>query len=536
MKRVLLLIVATVFATVAYARNNAVVDIVPRPVSVVLSEGEFTFDSKTSVVISTPELMGVAAIFADDVAPFLGKKPTVADRAGKRAIRLSTDASLADEQYTLTVSKSGVGICGGSPKAVFYGLQSLRQLVVSNVDVKGRVVLPAMTIEDKPHFAHRGAMLDVCRHIFTVEEVKKYIDILSLHKINRFHWHLTEDQGWRIEIKRYPELTRVGSMRDQTLVGRYRKSELYDGTPYGGYFTQEQVREIVAYAAERYIEVIPEIEMPGHAVAALTSYPHLGCTGGPYNVRTTWGISKEVFCAGKESTFEFVENVLAEVMELFPSKYIHIGGDECPKDAWKACPLCQQRIADEGLANENELQSYFVSRVCSYLASHGRKVIGWDEIMQGGNIPKDATIMSWRGKKGGLAAARDGYDVIMTPNTHCYIDYYQTSDHEANNEPLGNGRFPVNVRKVYGLDPYEGLSEEQCKHITGVQVNLWTEYIATFDHVQHMLLPRLAALAEVGWSYERRDYDDFGRRMHSLRKIYDKAGYNYAPYFFNGIE
>ena len=324
-------------------------------------------------------------------------------------------------------------------------------------------------------------------------------------------------------------------MRSETLVGRYRHSTEYDGKPYGGIFTQDEVREIVKYAADRYIEVIPEIEMPGHGVAALATYPWLGCCGGPYDVRTTWGISEEVFCAGKESTFEFLENVLAEVIELFPSEYIHIGGDECPKKAWKACELCQKRIADEGLKDEAELQSYFMKRIEKWLNAHGRRVIGWDEILQGG-ITKSATIMSWRGTKGGIAAAKLGNKVIMAPNTHCYIDYYQTYNPVEYGEPLANGRRPVPVAKVYSLDPYAGLNPEEQKYITGVQVNLWTEYISDFNHVQHMLLPRLAALAEVGWSYDRKDYEDFKARLQVLRKVYDRDGYKYAPYFFNGIE
>ena len=295
------------------------------------------------------------------------------------------------------------------------------------------------------------------------------------------------------------------------------------------------MREVVAYAAERYIDVIPEIEMPGHAVAALTTYPHLGCTGGPYEVWTRWGISKNIFCAGKESTFEFIENVLTEVLELFPYKYIHIGGDEAPRDMWKRCPHCQKRIKDEGLKDENELQSYFMERVEKWLNERGRSIIGWDEILKGG-ISKSATVMSWRGSKGGIAAAKLGNYVVMTPNTHCYIDYYQTSNPVENGEPLGNGRFPVTLRKTYSLDPYAGLNEQQQQYIKGVQVNLWTEYIATFDHIQHMLLPRVAALAETGWSYGNKDYDDFARRMHILRRLYDKKGFVYAPYFFNGIE
>ena len=535
MKRILLVIFAIVCTTTVYAVDYTNV-IVPRPVSCESGEGEFVLSAKTVVRAESVGLVRAGEIFAEDLERVLGRELSVkklSPRVG--AINLSVDSTLESEQYMLKITKAGIWIVGGSERGVFFGLQSLLQIAAASPVVKDSLALSAVTISDKPHFEYRGAMFDVCRHIFTVEEVMRYIDILALHKINKFHWHLTEDQGWRIEIKRYPELSQIGAYRNQTIIGRNRKSKVYDGTRYGGVFTQDQVREVVAYAAERYIDVIPEIEMPGHAVAALTTYPHLGCTGGPYEVWTRWGISKNIFCAGKESTFEFIENVLTEVLELFPYKYIHIGGDEAPRDMWKKCPHCQKRIKDEGLKDEHQLQSYFMERVEKWLNERGRSIIGWDEILQGG-ISKSATVMSWRGSKGGIAAAKMGNNVIMTPNTHCYIDYYQTSNPQANGEPLGNGRFPVTLRKTYSLDPYAGLNEQQQQYIKGVQVNLWTEYIATFDHIQHMLLPRVAALAETGWSYGNKDYDDFARRMHILRKLYDKKGFNYAPYFFNGIE
>lgn len=535
MKRILLIFFAIVCTTAVYAVDYTNV-IVPRPVSCESGEGEFVISAKTVVRAEGVGLVRAGEIFAEDLERVLGKELSVkklSPRAG--AINLSVDSTLESEQYMLKITKAGIWIVGGSERGVFFGLQSLLQIAAASPVMKDSLALSAVTISDKPHFEYRGAMFDVCRHIFTVDEVKRYIDILALHKINKFHWHLTEDQGWRIEIKRYPELSQVGAYRNETLIGRNRKSKVYDGTRYGGVFTQDEVREVVAYAAERYIDVIPEIEMPGHAIAALTTYPHLGCTGGPYEVWTRWGISKNVFCAGKESTFEFIENVLTEVLELFPYKYIHIGGDEAPRDMWKKCPHCQKRIKDEGLTGEDQLQSYFMERVEKWLNERGRSIIGWDEILKGG-VSKSATVMSWRGSKGGIAAAKQGNYVIMTPNTHCYIDYYQTSNPVENGEPLGNGRFPVTLRKTYSLDPYTGLNEQQQQYIKGVQVNLWAEYIATFDHIQHMLLPRLAALAETGWSYGNKDYDDFARRMHILRKLYDKKGFVYAPYFFNGIE
>ena len=534
MKRLLLIVIATICSIAVYAADYENI-IVPRPLFCQAADGEVEVSYKSKIKACNPELVAPAKLFVKDVAALLGGNMKVTTK-GKGAITLSLLESLGEEEYTLDILPStGITIKGGTPRAVFYGLQSLLQMVAAAPSSDGVITLAAVKIADKPHFSYRGGMFDVCRHIFTVDEVKRYIDILALHKLNKFHWHLTEDQGWRIEIKRYPELSQVGAYRNQTIVGKNRSSKTYDDTRYGGVFTQDEVREVVAYAAERYIDVIPEFEMPGHAVAALTTYPHLGCTEGPYEVWTRWGISKNIFCAGKESTFEFIENVLTEILDLFPYKYIHIGGDEAPRDAWKSCPDCQKRIKEEGLKDEHQLQSYFMERVERWLNERGRSIIGWDEILQGG-ISKSATVMSWRGSKGGIAAAKLGNDVIMTPNTHCYIDYYQTSDPQANGEPLGNGRFPITLRKAYSLDPYDGLNESQQRHIKGVQMNLWTEYIATFDHFQHMLLPRIAALCETGWSYGNKDYDDFAHRMHILRGLYDYKGFVYAPYFFNGIE
>ena len=539
MKKLFLTCTALVVACVAMAAECV---IIPRPASYEPQKGKCALSSKTVVYTADKSLVRPATIFCKYVAEEKGLQLNVAEGVAPSngAIVLSIDKNLAPEGYTLDITKGGVVIKGGSEQGVFYGLQSLRQVVFHSKGGK-KVKVECMKVEDKPHFAYRGGMLDVCRHIFSVEEVKKYIDILAMHKMNRFHWHLTEDQGWRIEIKKYPNLTKVGSMRKETLVGlQTRKNNNYDGKPYGGFFTQEQVRDIVRYAAERYIEVVPEIDMPGHMIAALASYPELGCTKGPYEVRTRWGISKDVLCVGRESTFEFIEGVLDEVAALFPSKFIHIGGDECPKHRWKVCPECQQRMKEEGLKDEHELQSYFMKRVEKYLSEkHGRSIIGWDEILEGG-VSKTATVMAWRGAQRGILAAKLGNQVIMTPRHYCYLDYCQTSDHDGNNEPIcaaGNGKkYQLPLRKVYSLDPYNELNEEQRKVIVGVQGNMWTEYVATFDHVQHMILPRTAALAEVGWSYGNQNYDDFARRMHLLRKLYDKCGFKYAPYFFNGIE
>lgn len=503
------------------------VAIVPKPLYVVEEKGSFRPGDRCAIVIGDESLRRPAEIFAEFVEPSLGCRFEIGDRPVKRSITLVLNpGTLDDEEYTLVAGRHGVDITGGSPKAVLYGLQTLRQLLAG-----GEV--PAVTIRDKPTFAYRGAMLDVCRHFFPVEDVKCFIDILSLHKINTFHWHLTDDQGWRIEIRKYPRLTEVGSVRSKTLVGHGATSNEYDGKAYGGYYTQEQIREVVAYAAERYIEVIPEIEMPGHGYAALASYPRLGCAGGPYEVWPRWGVSEGVYCAGKDSTYDFMEGVLAEVVELFPSKYIHIGGDECPKGPWKACAACQKRMCDENLKDEHELQSYFVRRIEQIVRRHGRSIIGWDEILEGG-VSKTATIMSWRGAKGGITAARQGNHVIMAPNTNCYLDYFQTSD-PGKYEPFGIGGY-LPVRQVYRLEPYDQLTPAQQSYILGVQANLWTEYIGDLGHVQHMILPRLAAVAETGWAYDRKEYGDFVKRMESLRKVYEQAGYRYAPYLFEGVE
>ena len=544
MRKLFLTFVALVAASVVMAAECV---IIPRPASYEAGKGKCVLSAKSVIVVADKSLVRPAAMFATNLEAENGLALSVAEKSSnsKGNVLLSIDSTLAVEGYTLDVTKQGVVIKGGSEKAVFYGLQSLRQVVLHAKHKGSKIAIDCMTIKDQPHFGYRGGMLDVCRHMFSVEDVKKFIDILAMHKINRFHWHLTEDQGWRIEIKKYPNLVKVGSVRKETAVyttnpknGRTMITG-YDGKPHGGYFTQDEVREIVRYATERYIEVIPEIDMPGHMVAALASYPELGCTQGPYEVRKTWGIAKDVLCAGRETTYDFVEGVLDEVVALFPSKYIHIGGDECPKNRWKECPHCQARIKELGLKDEHELQSYFMKRVENYLnTKHGRSIIGWDEILEGG-VSKTATVMAWRGAKRGVVAAKLGNKVIMTPTHFCYLDFANTSDRVKNGEPIcggRNGKRPLTLRKVYSFDPYADLTTEEQRCIVGVQGNLWTEYVADFDHAQRMTLPRIAAIAEVGWTFGDKDYDDFSRRMHLMRKLYDKCGYKYAPYFFNGIE
>ena len=500
--------------------------IVPRPAAVEELPGSFRLTSRMRIVVGDERLRSIAEILARAVETQTGLSPVVAAEPDGPAVTLRLDPGFETEEYRLEVTKRGAVVSASTPQGVLHGVRSLQQLIAD-----GEV--PACIVRDKPCFAYRGAMLDVCRHFFPVEEVKTFIDLRSLHKINRFHWHLTDDQGWRIEIRKYPELTRVGAVRKRTLVGRdpggeYDETCRYDETPYGGFYTQEEIREVVDYAARRFITVIPEIEFPGHAVAALASYPWLGCTGERYEVRQTWDIDDRVFCPGRETTFEFMEGVLEEVLELFPSEYIHIGGDECPTKMWERCPACRARMVAEGLTRPRQLQGYATARIERFLLERGRRLIGWDEMLDGGVTPT-AVVMSWRGTEGGVRAARQGNEVVMAPTTHCYFDYYQTADTVG--EPLAwGGCLPV--EQVYSLDPLEGLSADERRFVRGVQANLWTEYIADFEQAQYMLLPRLSALAEVAWSLDRKDVAGYRSRAERLRWLYDACGYRYARHLF----
>ena len=448
---------------------------------------------------------------------------------------IETD-SIPSDGYSLTITPDRIEVRSGGPEGAFYAVQTLRQLMPAaafGTDRVKAVELPAVVIADRPGMGYRGMMLDVARHFFTVEEVKRTLDLLAMHKMNVFHWHLTDDQGWRIEIAKYPELTRIGSVRSRTLIGKdpggeYDETCRYDETPHGGFYTQAEIRDVVEYAARRFITVIPEIEFPGHAVAALASYPWLGCTGEQYEVRQTWDIDDRVFCVGRDSTFRFIEDVLEEVVALFPSTYIHIGGDECPTKMWEQCPRCRARMHAEGLTRPRQLQGYAIARIERFLNAHGRKLIGWDEILDGG-VSRTAVVMSWRGTEGGIRAARQGNEVVMAPTTHCYLDYYQTADTAG--EPLAWGGY-LPLAKVYALNPYEGLDSVQRASVLGVQANLWTEYIPDFAQAQYMLLPRLGALAEVGWSPDRKDYAEFLPRLKRLTRFYDAWGYVYAPHPF----
>ncbi|MCR4565924.1 MAG: beta-N-acetylhexosaminidase [Bacteroidales bacterium] len=469
--------------------------------------------------------------------------PTVSltDKVEEAVLCLSLDSTMAADAYRLTVDKKGIQVVGGEPKAVFWGLQSLSQILLQEkANAKGERKLDGVAIEDSPRFAHRGALLDCCRHFFSVDEVKTFIDMLAINKMNIFHWHLTEDQGWRIEIKKYPKLTEIGSVRKQTVVGRHSKVEeenVYDGVQYGPFFyTQDQASEIVAYAAARFITVIPEIEMPGHCLGAIAAYPWLSCDPKPREVQCKWGVFADgVVCLAKESTYQFYEDVLDEICDIFPSEYIHIGGDEAPRDHWKTCKKCQALMKKHGFAKEAELQTYLNARIEAYLNAKGRKIIGWDEILEGGVSPS-ATVMSWRGSKGGIAAAKQGNHVIMTPNSHCYMDYYQTCNPDSLGENLAPKRHYLPLQTCFEFNPFDQLNEEESAYVIGLQANVWCEFIKTFDHVQFMTLPRISALAEVAWSKNPTgDYDGFVRRMEkAMIPTYEYHGYVYAPYVFNG--
>lgn len=444
--------------------------------------------------------------------------------------QITLRADLADpnpEAYTMEVTPGWITINGASPAGLFYGIQTLRKAALG-APAGEKVVIPSGTVSDAPRFAYRGAMFDICRHYFTPDEVKRFIDMMALHNLNNFHWHISEDQGWRIEIKKYPRLTEIGSRRDSTIIGHTDK---YDNIPVSGYFTQEQAREIVDYAAKRHINVIPEIDLPGHMLAALTAYPHLGCTGGPYNIWGRWGVSEDILCAGNDSTLVFLDDVLNEIMDVFPSEYIHIGGDEAPKTRWEKCPRCQERIKEQGITAtdkftaEQRLQGYITSHVAKTIGARGRKMIGWDEILEG-DIPLSTVIMSWRGIDGATQGVRKGHPVILSPNTYFYFDYYQSQDTDREPEALG-GYNPVD--RAYSFDPTEGMTPEEAARVLGPQANLWTEFIKDFDYVEYMELPRMSALSEVGWTtLDRKDYGGFLKRMPAMWRVYDHFGYNYA--------
>ena len=547
MKRIsfnLMGVLCILFSTCFYACSekrtlNSDYEIIPKPLDV-NCKGDASFLLKDGVSVIYPEnnqkMQDNAEFLVDYVEKQTGVKLT--SHAGMPvdgAICLTLDLNDDNaEAYKLIVNDKRVCISGASEAGVFYGIQTLRKSLPVAQDIN--VNLSAVEIYDKPRFAYRGAMLDVARHFYTVDEVKTFIDMLALHNINRFHWHLTDDQGWRIEIKKYPKLMSVASERKETVVGRWY-SGIYDGKPYGGYYTQDELRDVIDYAAKRHITIIPEVDLPGHMQAALTAYPELGCTGGPYEVRTIWGVSQDVLCVGNDFTLQFVKDVLSEVADIFPSEYIHIGGDECPKVRWEKCPKCQERIKSLGLKSdakhtkEQRLQSYMIQEAAKYLKEKGKRIIGWTEILEGGLVP-DATLMSWIGESGGIEAAHQHHDVIMTPNTYLYFDYYQSK--KVEDEPLAIGGY-LPIEKTYNYEPMpKELTKEEQQYIKGVQANLWTEYIPVFSQVQYMVLPRLGAVAEVQWTDpSKKDYKDFLRRVPHLVAVYDCYGWNYATHVYD---
>jgi len=555
--------------------------VIPFPDHLSPGVGEFRITSAVRIFVSDPtneELTALGEYASEMLHHALGVTvPLSRERAHTEtedaiSLRLSSgDSDQGREGYRLVVNPGSITITAAEPAGIFYGLQTLRQLPfrlgeLAAVDsehggdhageaevaseeheeneerhgeesaahgddhegsgtVEGVWTTRTVSITDSPRFSYRGLHLDVGRHFFPVDFIKRYIDLMAMYKLNTFHWHLTEDQGWRIEIEKYPRLTEVGAYRRETTLEKNHDPYVGDGTPYGGFYTKDEVREIVTHAASRYVTVIPEIEMPGHSQAALAAYPELGCTEGPFEVSTRWGVHDDIYCPSEE-TFTFLEDVLLEVMELFPSEYIHVGADEAPKSRWEESALAQEVIRREGLADEHELQSYFIRRIEAFLQSHGRKLIGWDEILEGGLAP-EATVMSWRGIKGGIEAARQGHDVIMTPNSHMYFDYYQA---DPENEPLAIGGL-ITLEDVYGYEPVpDSLSWIEGQHILGAQANVWTEYMKTTDYVEYMVLPRAFALAEVVWSpKDKRDWEFFESRLPSHFEMLDRLGVNYRP-------
>jgi len=503
---------------------DSIMPVIPKPVSIHRNEGVFSLSSATLIITSNRELRSEAELFNDFLQKRYGFRlrfsVTKHRPAGAITLSIGTNVRKSAEGYTMSVKPSAITISGGRA-GVFYGLQTLMQLLP--IGKHDTIDVPCMDIDDAPRYAWRGMHLDVGRHFFPTDFIKKYIDFIAMYKMNTFHWHLTEDQGWRLEIKKYPKLTQIGAWRNGSMVGAYAEQK-FDTARYGGFYTQREIKEIVAYAQQRHVTIVPEIEMPGHSTAALAAYPELSCTGGPFEVGKAWGVYDDVYCTRKE-TFKFLQDVLTEVCALFPGKYIHIGGDECPKERWKKCERCQALIKKEKLKGESELQSYFIRRIEKFLNSKGKQIIGWDEILEGGLAPK-AAVMSWRGTDGGIAAAKQKHRAVMTPGSHCYFDHYQGTPQY---EPLAIGGYTT-VEKVYSYEPTPAeLSAGERQYILGAQGNVWTEYINTPRQVEYMAIPRMAALAEVVWSpAEQRDYGDFRQRLLQHFQLLDKMGVNYS--------
>ena len=505
------------------------IPIIPIPKKVSVQRGSFTIKATTTIFFNSPEILSDIEVFNDSLGKMYGfrLKTEKYSEEKKNQVVILSDTSMLSENYSLSVDSEGIQIKGSTSSGIFYALQSLSLLLPA-----GKVAelqIPFVNIEDSPRFNYRGMHLDVARHFFTVDEVKRYIDCLARYKFNSFHWHLTDDQGWRVEIKKYPKLHQIGGWRKGTLIGhKFDEPEQYDTIRYGGFYSQDEIKEVVQYAKKHHIEVIPEIEMPGHALGALAAYPEFSCSGGPFETGKTWGVFQDVFCPDEE-TFQFLENILDEVCLMFPGKYIHIGGDECPKERWKECEHCQERIRKENLIDENGLQRYFTNRISEYLKTKNKIAIGWDEILDE-KLNNEAVIMSWRGYKGGIEGASRGHNVIMTPYSHCYFDYYQ-SRFTAGKLAIG-GFLPIDM--IYRYEPVpDVLNAQQATHIIGAQGNVWTEYITNEEYLQEMVVPRICALSEVLWSpKDSRDYNSFTSRLQSHFKFlnFNKINYSTALY------
>ncbi len=521
-----LLFILFLFGCTKIAPKPIAPNIIPKPLVQKLNNTTFILDEKTFIEsnLKFKKIAFFLSTYFEEKHQL--KLSTIKN---KNTIVFEQDLSIEnDEGYLLKVSSNKILITSKTVKGAFYAVQSLIQLLPVKTNAK-TIAIQGLEIKDSPEFKYRGMHLDVARHFFSVNFIKKYIDLMSMLKMNTFHWHLTEDQGWRIEIKKYPKLQEIAAYRDETLVGHYSEQpQKFDGKKYGGYYTQKEIKEIVAYATERQITVIPEIEMPGHSQAAIAAYPELGCKGEQVKVAAKWGVFDNIYCP-KENTFKFLEDIIDEVVTLFPGKYIHIGGDEAPKTNWKKCTHCQQLIKKEGLKDENGLQSYFITRMEKYINSKGKQIIGWDEILEGGLAP-NATVMSWRGTAGAVEAAKQKHNVILTPASHCYFDHYQ-SDNE--NEPLAIGGF-LPLEKVYSFQPVpEELTEEEAKYVLGAQGNVWTEYITTPKKVEYMVFPRAVALAEAVWSTsENKNYDNFIKRLEFFNKRLKSLDVNYANHLY----
>ena len=533
MKFITTLLCFIILTTTVMSQNNYA--LLPQPVKLIPAEGHFSFNKNTQIVLTqgVASFASVAQMLADQLQMAYALSASVKNgSATSNSINFILNNELAEEAYLLNIDKHKINIEAKTGKGAFYALQTLFQLmpaqIYSTTASQETPIAAACQIEDLPRYNYRGLMLDVGRYYFPVSFIKRYLDLMAVYKLNTFHWHLTEDQGWRIEIKKYPLLTKISSIRKETMVGKYEDMK-FDHTPYGGFYTQDEIKDIVAYAAKKFITIIPEIEMPGHSQAVLAAYPQFGCNPDKiYEVATKWGVSEDVLCP-REETFTFMEDVLTEVMALFPGKYIHIGGDECPKTQWKQSRFCQDLIKKLGLKNEQELQSYFIGRMDKFITSKGKRLLGWDEILEGGLSP-NAMVMSWRGTKGGIEAAKLNHDVVMSPTDYFYIDYYQAN---PSTQPLAIGGF-LPLSKCYSFEPdLPELNEAQTKHIVGIQANLWTEYISTPAYTEYMAFPRALALAEIAWSPKApKNYPEFLSRLQKQKFKMDALKINYCPVEF----